>query len=58
MTPNAGSLPATAAPAKPEVVAPAPVAVASKPSRAHLDARECLKQPTDKAIMACAEKYR
>lgn len=56
-TPNDAGLPAIAAPAKPQV-APAPVAVASKPSRGHLDARECLKQPTDKAIMACAEKYR
>lgn len=55
--PKARSSPATATPAKPEL-ALAPVTVARKPSRAHLDARECLKQPTDKAIMACAEKYR
>ncbi len=27
-------------------------------SRANEDARGCLKQPTDRAIMACAEKYR
>lgn len=27
-------------------------------SRANEDARVCLKQPTDRAIMACAEKYR
>lgn len=57
ITRKAGPLPAAAAPAKPEVV-PAPVAVAKRPSRAHLDARICLKQPTDRAIMACAEKYR
>lgn len=49
-------LPAAAS-AKPEV-APDPVAVAKRPSRAHLDARVCLRQPTDKAIMACAEKFR
>lgn len=48
---------AAAASAKPEV-APAPVATTRRPSRAHLDARVCLKQPTDRAIMACAEKYR
>lgn len=51
-----GPLPVAAA-ARPEA-APAPVAVAKKPSRAHLDARGCLKLPNDKAIMACAEKYR
>jgi hypothetical protein len=56
VTRKVGPLPAAAS-AKPEV-APAPVAVAKRPSRAHLDARVCLKQPTDKAIMACAEKYR
>jgi hypothetical protein len=27
-------------------------------SRSNEDARVCLKQPTDRAIMACAEKYR
>ena len=52
-----GPLPAAAAPAKPEA-APAPVAAARRPSRAHLDARACLRQPTDQAIMQCAEKYR
>lgn len=55
-TRRVGPLPA-AAHAKSEV-APAPVAAANRPSRAHLDARACLKLPTDKAIMACAEKYR
>lgn len=55
ITRKAGPLPAAAAPARPEV---APVAAAKRPSRAHLDARECLKRPTDKAIMACAEKFR
>ncbi len=57
ITRKVGPLPAAAAPAKAEV-APAAVAVAKRPSRAHLDARECLKLPTDKAIMACAEKFR
>ncbi len=56
ITRTAGPLP-TAAPAKPEV-APAPMAEAKRPSRAHLDTRICLKQPTDRAIMACAEKFR
>lgn len=57
ITRTVGLPPAAAAPAKPEV-APASVAVAKRPSRAHLDARECLKRPTDRAIMACAEKFR
>lgn len=52
-----GPLPAAASPAKPEA-APAPIAAEKRPSRAHLDARECLKRWTDKAVMACAEKYR
>lgn len=39
--------PAAAAPATP-----------GRRSRANEDARVCLKQPTDRAIMACAEKYR
>lgn len=56
ITRKAGPL-STAASAKPEV-APASVAAAKRPSRAHLDARICLKQPTDRAIMACAEKFR
>ncbi len=47
-------LPATAA-ARPEGT---PVAAAPRPSRAHLDARVCLRQATDKAVRACAEKYR
>lgn len=54
-------LPAAAATAKPDPApapAAAPVAVPKKPSRAHLDARACLKLSSDKAIMACAEKYR
>lgn len=46
-----------AAAARPEG-APAPVAAAPRPSRAHLDARICLRQATDKAVRACAEKYR
>lgn len=42
----------------PAVPAPAAAAVPKQPSRAHLDARACLKLPSDKAIMACAAKYR
>ncbi|MDZ4253300.1 MAG: hypothetical protein U1A72_12100 [Sulfuritalea sp.] len=52
-----GPLPAATTPARPEA-APAPVAAARRPSRAHLDARTCLKLATDQAIMECAEKYR
>lgn len=53
-----GAAPArTAEPAQPPAAA-TPVAMPKKPSRAHLDARECLKLPTDKAIMTCAEKFR
>lgn len=46
------------------VAAPAATSSAEAPalpgrrSRANEDARACLKQPTDKAVMACAEKYR
>lgn len=50
-------LPAAAAPARPEGAA-APAPVAHRPSRAHLDARVCLKRPTESAVRACAEKYR
>lgn len=50
--PNAPAAPATAV-----AVTPA-AAPASRPSRAHRDARDCLKLPTDSAIRACAEKYR
>jgi hypothetical protein len=57
ITRKVGPLPAAAAPATPEA-APAPVFATKRPSRAHLDARICLKQPTDRAIMECAEKYR
>ncbi len=39
--------------------ATAPAATPARgPSRAHLDARDCLKLPTDSAIRACTEKYR
>ena len=54
--PNAPPTPPTNIAAKP---AAAPAAAPTRgPSRAHLDARECLKMPTDSAIRACAEKYR
>lgn len=56
ITRPAGPLPAAAL-TKPEV-APTSLVEARRPSRAHLDARECLKRPTDRAIMACAEKFR
>lgn len=63
VTRKIGPLPAGAGPDKAELAPAAvnvPVAAPTKPkpSRAHLDARECLKLPTDKAIMACAEKFR
>lgn len=54
--PNAPPTPPPAVAAKP---AAAPVAAPPRgPSRAHLDARDCLKLPTDSAIRSCAEKYR
>ncbi|WP_310449897.1 DUF4440 domain-containing protein [Sulfuritalea sp.] len=56
ITRKLGPLPA-AAPDRPEV-APAPVSATRRPSRAHLDARVCLRQRTDRAVMECAEKYR
>jgi len=56
ITRKLGPLPAAAAPDRP--AAAAPVSATGRPSRAHLDARVCLKQPTDRGLMACAEKYR
>ena len=56
ITRKLGLLPAAAAPARSAVAVA--VSATGRPSRAHLDARICLKQPTDKAIMQCAEKYR
>lgn len=54
--PNAPASPPPAIAAKPATV---PAAMPARgPSRAHLDARACLKLPTDSAIRACAEKYR
>jgi hypothetical protein len=54
--------PTAVVPAKPAAAQPvASAAEAPLPrrrSRANEDARVCLKQPTDRAIMACAEKYR
>lgn len=50
-------LPGAAAATKQEG-APAAAAAVLRPSRAHLDARACLKQATEKAVRACAEKYR
>lgn len=61
ITRQVGPLPAAAAPDRPAAVEPAKpaaAAIAKRPSRAHLDARACLKLRTDKAIMECAEKYR
>lgn len=53
--PKAGTPATLAAAATSGAEAPA---VPKRRSRANEDARVCLKQPTDKAIMACAEKYR
>jgi hypothetical protein len=53
--PKAGTPATLAAAATSGVEAPA---VPKRRSRANEDARVCLKQSTDKAIMACAEKYR
>lgn len=50
--------PAELAPAPVPAPAMPPVAAVKRPSRALLDARACLRLATDKAIMACAEKYR
>ncbi len=57
ITRKLGPLPAAAAPDRPAAAAAA-VSATRRPSRAHLDARVCLKQPTDRGLMACAEKYR
>jgi hypothetical protein len=62
-SPQAAAVPKAVVPAKLEVapaamVNPEASAAPRRRSRAHEDARVCLKQPTDKAIMACAEKYR
>jgi hypothetical protein len=49
-----------AAPAKPAVEAPAPAAEAPKPvkkSRRSEDARKCLEEPNNNAIIKCAEAY-
>ncbi|MCM2309253.1 MAG: nuclear transport factor 2 family protein [Sulfuritalea sp.] len=56
ITRKLGPLPA-AAPDRPAAAAAA-VTATRRPSRAHLDARACLRQRTDRAIMECAEKYR
>lgn len=57
VTRKLGPLPAAAAPDRPAAAAAA-VTATRRPSRAHLDARVCLRQRTDRAIMECAEKYR
>lgn len=57
ITRKLGPLPAAAAPGRPAAAAAA-VSATGRSSRAHLDARVCLKQPTDRGLMACAEKYR
>lgn len=51
-------VPATLEAAQAATSNPEAPAVPKRRSRAHEDARACLKQPTDKAIMACAEKFR
>jgi len=56
-----GSAPVAPAAAEPART-PKPMAQAEqtprRPSRAHLDARECLGQPTAAAVARCAEKFR
>lgn len=54
ITRKLGPLPA-AAPDRPEFT---PAVATRRSSRAHLDARICLKEPTDRGLMVCAEKYR
>jgi len=52
--------PATAAPAPAATPAPTPVADAPKPmrkSRRNEDARKCLDEPNNNAIIKCAEAY-
>lgn len=44
-------------PAEPDVERPAAKAV-SAPSRAHLDARECLRLEANRQVMGCAERFR
>jgi hypothetical protein len=61
--PQAAAAPKTVTPATLVAVpaaksSPEAPAVPKRRSRASEDARVCLKQPTDKAVMACAEKYR
>lgn len=50
--PNVAATPPTKAEPVQAVVAP------KRPSRSHLDARECLKQPSAQDIMVCAERFR
>lgn len=57
VTRKLGPLPAAVAPDR-TAAAAAAVSATKRPSRAHLDARVCLRQRTDRAAMECAEKYR
>jgi hypothetical protein len=61
-TPQTVAVPKAVLPAKPAAAPPATSSAEAplprRRSRANEDARVCLKQPTDRAIMACAEKYR
>ena len=53
--PGAAPKPALATPEKPESSTPPPVRRTS--SRRHLDARECLRLPTNMEIHRCSLKY-
>ncbi len=61
-SPQTVAAPKAVVPAKPAAAQAAPSGAETplprRRSRANEDARVCLKQPTDRAIMACAEKYR
>lgn len=50
--------PAVPAPVMAKMAAPEKTEHKSMVSRMHLDARECLKLETNKAIHGCAEKFR
>jgi hypothetical protein len=61
-TPTAAKAPATAATAPEAKAAAAPAAAPALPEKKRVrggsDARKCLKQPDNRAIRRCAEKYR
>lgn len=56
--PNPAAIPPDKTPAVKPAAASKPASVEPSPRRRSGDARECLKLATDKAVMACAERYR